>query len=137
MLQMTWIPTRRSKSVSSMDWMMDSPMLWKPETLRTFRPWYTRLLCSRIGEEYCQACASRSARVNRAPTQGPASTPILRLTNLSSAPSLRVSADALTYWTRICYPLAADDSMPQSFSDSKHWEIECSRNPNHSECNTE
>jgi hypothetical protein len=34
-----WIQTRRIKSVSSMDWMMDLLMLWKPETLRTFRPW--------------------------------------------------------------------------------------------------
>jgi hypothetical protein len=30
---------RRSKSVSSTDWMMDLLMLWKPETLRIFRLW--------------------------------------------------------------------------------------------------
>jgi hypothetical protein len=43
----------------------------------------------------------------------------------------------LTGWPRICYPSAVDESMPQSFSDSKHWESECSRNPNHSKCNIE
>jgi hypothetical protein len=36
-LQVTWTPTRRSKSVSSMDWTMDLHMLWKPETSRIFR----------------------------------------------------------------------------------------------------
>jgi hypothetical protein len=34
-----WIPTRRSKSVSTTDWMMDLLMLWKPETSRIFKPW--------------------------------------------------------------------------------------------------
>jgi hypothetical protein len=38
-LQMTWTLIRRSKIVSLMDWWMDLPMLWKPETLRTFRLW--------------------------------------------------------------------------------------------------
>jgi hypothetical protein len=39
MLQMMWTPMRRSKSVSSTDWMMDLLMLWKLETSRIFRPW--------------------------------------------------------------------------------------------------
>jgi hypothetical protein len=38
MLQTMWILTRRSKSVSSTDSLIDLPMLWKPETLRNFRP---------------------------------------------------------------------------------------------------
>jgi hypothetical protein len=37
-LPMMWILMRRSKSVSSMDWMMDLPTLWKHNTLRTFKP---------------------------------------------------------------------------------------------------
>jgi hypothetical protein len=37
--QMMWIPMRRRKNVSSMDWRMDLPMLWKPETSSIFRPW--------------------------------------------------------------------------------------------------
>jgi hypothetical protein len=39
---------------------------------------------------YCQASASRSARVSRAPTPGPASTSILHLLDLSFTPSLKV-----------------------------------------------
>jgi hypothetical protein len=62
-------------------------MLWKPETSRIFRPW---LLCSRIGGGYYQASASRSARISRAPTLVLASMSILRLLDLSFAPSLKV-----------------------------------------------
>jgi hypothetical protein len=68
----------------------DSPMLCKPEASRTFRPWWTKLLCSRIEEEYCQASASRSIRRKRTPTLGLASTSILRLLYLSSALLLKV-----------------------------------------------
>jgi hypothetical protein len=35
---MMWILMRRSKSVSLMDWLMDLPIFWKPETLRISRP---------------------------------------------------------------------------------------------------
>jgi hypothetical protein len=38
-LPMTWIPTKRSKTVYLTDWMIDLPMLWKHVTLRIFRPW--------------------------------------------------------------------------------------------------
>jgi hypothetical protein len=94
-LQMMWILMKRSNNVSLTDWTMDLPMLWKPETSRIFRPWQTKLLCSRIGEEYCQASTSRSARVNRAPTPGPASISILRLLDLPSTPSHRVLNECL------------------------------------------
>jgi hypothetical protein len=35
----------------------------------------------------------------------------------------------LAYWTRICHPIAADDFALQPLSDSEHWELECSKDP--------
>jgi hypothetical protein len=37
------------------------------------------------------------------------------------------STDTSTCRTRICYPIAADDSTSQPLSDSKHWESKCSK----------
>jgi hypothetical protein len=85
------------------------------------------LLCSRTGEECWHASASRSVRLNRAATLGPAS--VLHLLDLSSTPSHKVLNRCLNQVEWICHLTMIDYSAPQPLSDSKHWESECSKDP--------
>jgi hypothetical protein len=48
---------------------------------------------------------------------------------LSSRRKQERQSQQSTNRTRICYPTAANDSMPQPLSDSKHWKSECSKDP--------
>jgi hypothetical protein len=66
MLQMKWTLTRWSKTIFWLAWMMDWPMLWRPRILRTFKGWWTRLLCWRTADVWWSASVSWCVSISRA-----------------------------------------------------------------------
>jgi hypothetical protein len=66
MLQMKWTLTRWSKTIFWLAWMMDWPMLWRPRILRTFKGWWTRLLCWRTADVWWCASVSWCVNISRA-----------------------------------------------------------------------
>jgi hypothetical protein len=56
----------KSRSVSWMAWRRVWPMLWEPMTLRTFKGWWTRLLCQRTVEVWWSASISWCISISQA-----------------------------------------------------------------------